>query len=72
VIIFRQNNIQHVVDIDEDELNIELGLDFNDYYDTDYDDDDDEEEEDYEEDYEDEDEIIQQPPTVDVNQCPAA
>ncbi|CAF4580362.1 unnamed protein product, partial [Rotaria socialis] len=25
-----------------------------------------------EEDYEDEDEIIQQPPTVDVNQCPAA
>ncbi|CAF4355890.1 unnamed protein product, partial [Rotaria socialis] len=29
VIIFRQNNIQHVVDIDEDELNIELGLDFN-------------------------------------------
>ncbi|CAF5153804.1 unnamed protein product, partial [Rotaria socialis] len=54
-------------------LNIELGLDFNDYYDTDYDDDDDEEEEeDYEEDYEDEDEIIQQPPTVDVNQCPAA
>ncbi|CAF4690748.1 unnamed protein product, partial [Rotaria socialis] len=72
-IIFRQNNIQHVVDIDEDELNIELGLDFNDYYDTDYDDDDEEEEEeDYEEDYEDEDEIIQQPPTVDVNQCPAA
>ncbi|CAF4730103.1 unnamed protein product, partial [Rotaria socialis] len=67
VIIFRQNNIQHVVDIDEDELNIELGLDFNDY-----DDDDEEEEEDYEEDYEDEDEIIQQPPTVDVNQCPAA
>ncbi|CAF1533735.1 unnamed protein product [Adineta steineri] len=73
VIIFRQNNIQHVVDIDKDELNIELGLDFNDYYDTDYDDDDDdEEEEDYEEDYEDEDEIIQQLPTVDVNQCPAA
>ncbi|CAF4785664.1 unnamed protein product [Rotaria socialis] len=72
VIIFRQNNIQHVVDIDEDELNIELGLDFNDYYDTDYDDDDEEEEEDYEEDYEDEDEIIQQLPTVDVNQCPAA
>ncbi|CAF3410450.1 unnamed protein product [Rotaria socialis] len=72
VIIFRQNNIQHVVDIDEDELNIELGLDFNDYYDTDYDDDDEEEEEDYEEDYEDEDEIIQQPPTVDVDQCPAA
>ncbi|CAF4636804.1 unnamed protein product, partial [Rotaria socialis] len=52
---------------------IELGLDFNDYYDTDYDDDDEEEEEeDYEEDYEDEDEIIQQLPTVDVNQCPAA
>ncbi|CAF4579496.1 unnamed protein product, partial [Rotaria socialis] len=45
----------------------------NDYYDTDYDDDDEEEEEeDYEEDYEDEDEIIQQLPTVDVNQCPAA
>ena len=58
-----------VVDIDEDELEIELGLDFNDYYDAD---DDDEDEEDYEEDYEDEDEIIQQLQTLDVNQCPAA
>ncbi|CAF5121314.1 unnamed protein product, partial [Rotaria magnacalcarata] len=31
--------MQQVVDINEDELNIELGLDFGDYYDTDYDED---------------------------------
>ena len=78
VFIFQQQSAENdisdvadvqVVDIDEDELEIELGLDFNDYYDAD---DDDEDEEDYEEDYEDEDEIIQQLQTLDVNQCPAA
>ena len=77
VFIFQQQSAENdtsdvadvqVVDIDEDELEIELGLDFNDYYDAD----DDEEEEDYEEDYEDDDEIIQQLQTLDVNQCPAA
>ena len=78
VFIFQQQSAENdtsdvadvqVVDIDEDELEIELGLDFNDYYDAD---DDEDEEEDYEEDYEDEDEIIQQLQTLDVNQCPAA
>ena len=78
VFIFQQQSAENdtsdvadvqVVDIDEDDLEIELGLDFNDYYDAD---DDDEDEEDYEEDYEDEDEIIQQLQTLDVNQCPAA
>ena len=78
VFIFQQQSAENdisdvadvqVVDIDEDELEIELGLDFNDYYDAD---DDDEDEEDYEEDYEDEDEIVQQLQTLDVNQCPAA
>lgn len=77
VFIFQQQSAENdtsdvadvqVVDIDEDELEIELGLDFNDYYDAD----DDEAEEEYEEDYEDEDEIIQQLQTLDVNQCPAA
>ena len=77
VFIFQQQSAENdtsdvadvqVVDIDEDELEIELGLDFNDYYDAD----DDEEEEDYEEDYEDEDEIVQQLQTLDINQCPAA
>ncbi|CAF4797865.1 unnamed protein product, partial [Rotaria socialis] len=57
VLIFQQNDIQQVIDINEDELEIELGLDFGDYYDTDYDEY--EEEEDYE-DEEDENEIIQQ------------
>ncbi|CAF4881701.1 unnamed protein product, partial [Rotaria magnacalcarata] len=33
VLIFQQNDMQQVVDINEDELNIELGLDFGDYYD---------------------------------------
>ncbi|CAF3575287.1 unnamed protein product [Rotaria socialis] len=69
VLIFQQNDIQQVVDINEDELEIELGLDFGDYYDTDYDEY--EEEEDYE-DEEDENEIIQQLETVDRNQCPGA
>ncbi|CAF3409644.1 unnamed protein product, partial [Rotaria socialis] len=50
-------------------LEIELGLDFGDYYDTDYDEY--EEEEDYE-DEEDENEIIQQLEAVDRNQCPGA
>ncbi|CAF4586578.1 unnamed protein product, partial [Rotaria socialis] len=54
VLIFQQNDIQQVIDINEDELEIELGLDFGDYYDTDYDEY--EEEEDYE-DEEDENEI---------------
>ncbi|CAF4669836.1 unnamed protein product, partial [Rotaria socialis] len=69
VLIFQQNDIQQVIDINEDELEIELGLDFGDYYDTDYDEY--EEEEDYE-DEEDENEIIQQLETVDRNQCPGA
>ncbi|CAF2081415.1 unnamed protein product [Rotaria magnacalcarata] len=72
VLIFQQNDMQQVVDINEDELNIELGLDFGDYYDTDYDEDEDDE---YEEDYEDEEdenEIIQQLEAVDRNQCPGA
>ena len=77
VFIFQQQSAENdtsdvadvqVVDIDEDELEIELGLDFNDCYDAD----DDEGEEEYEEDYEDEDEIVQQLQTLDVNQCPAA
>ncbi|CAF3280717.1 unnamed protein product [Rotaria socialis] len=50
-----------VININEDELEIELGLDFGDYYDTDYDE--------YEED---ENEIIQQLEAVDSNQCPGA
>ncbi|CAF3370831.1 unnamed protein product [Rotaria socialis] len=69
VLIFQQNDIQQVIDINEDELEIELGLDFGDYYDTDYDEY--EEEEDYE-DEEDENEIIQQLEAVDPNQCPGA
>ena len=57
-----------VVHIDEDELDIELGLDFGDYYDPNYDDDEYEEEED--DDYEDE--IIQQFQTVNIDPCPGA
>jgi hypothetical protein len=56
-----------VVKIDEDELDLELGLDFGDYYDTDYDD---EYEQEEDEDYEDE--IIQQFQTVDIDPCPGA
>jgi hypothetical protein len=62
------DQVEQVVQIDEDELVIELGLDFDDYYDTDY-------EDEYEEDYEDddyEDEIIQQFQTVDIDPCPGA
>ncbi|CAF1047207.1 unnamed protein product [Rotaria magnacalcarata] len=69
VFIFQQNNIQQVVDISEDDLNIELGLDFDEY------DEDEDEDDEYEEDYEDddvEDEIIQQLEAVAVDQCPAA
>lgn len=66
VFIFQQKDIQQVVYIDEDELDIELGLDFGDYYDGDYDEYD---EEDYEED-EYENEIIQQLETSAVYRCP--
>ncbi|CAF2163840.1 unnamed protein product [Rotaria magnacalcarata] len=61
-------NIQ-IVQIEEDELDIELGLDFDDDYadeDEEYDDDD------YDDDYEDDNEMIQQLQTMDVNKCPAA
>ncbi|CAF3189546.1 unnamed protein product [Rotaria socialis] len=61
-------NIQ-IVQIEEDELDIELGPDFDDDYpdeDEEYDDDD------YDDDYEDDNEMIQQLQTMDVNKCPAA
>ena len=79
VFIFQQQSVGNdindvadikVVEIDEDELVIELGLDFDNYYDDDeYEE---EEEEDYEEDYEDEDEIIQQLQAIDIDRCPGA